>query len=534
MVDALALPEKPLPQDGEVSRTSNVRVCVRVRPCPAEETCMIRCTEKGDSLEVLKEGKSENYLKSQKTQRLGFAYDCVLGPAASQAEVYSETAEPMIAHVLTGKNATVFAYGATGSGKTHTVIGTPENPGILTHAIQDTFTAVAADPRPLTVHVSFMELYNEELRDLLHPDAPARQVGEDPKRKQIIVTGLTEREVHSEESALQALNLGLKRRQVDSTKANAQSSRSHAVLWLQLGEQGKKWRSRLALIDLAGSERAQKTQNEGKTAREGANINKSLLALANCINALTARSEKLAKKPESINFRDSKLTLLLKYSLLGDGLVTMVAAVHPGEFHVDEALNTLEYAGRARNIKVRTVPDEEETVALRAVTPAPRGRKRKSSEDGEHAPKRRQDDEPAAKRRLTGAGPSLRSRSVGVPLCDDDGSPRTSRRTFARSPEPFDRASTSLVDLRHEKIPRNPGRERVLQAHTVALTKEKTELLSRVRELTEAREAVEREAARLRRRLAAAEDAMALKDAHIAELVALEPKPQTDLLSLEP
>merc|ERR1719271_671610 len=169
----------------------------------------------------------------------------------------------MIEHVVThGKNATVFAYGATGAGKTHTVLGSAEDPGLLTHTVRDVFAAVAADPRELTVHVSFMELYNEELRDLLHPEAAARQVGEDSKRRQIVVTGLTEREAASEEEALQALHLGLKRRQVDCTKANAVSSRSHALLWL--GEAGKKWRSRLTLVDLAGSERAQKTQNEGK------------------------------------------------------------------------------------------------------------------------------------------------------------------------------------------------------------------------------------------------------------------------------
>merc|ERR1719240_2425634 len=411
---------------------------------------MIRESD-NERVEVLKEGKSENFLKSQQTQRLGFGYDRVLGPSASQAEVYRETAQPMIEHVLSGRNATVFAYGATGSGKTHTVIGTPEDPGILKHAIRDAFSAVAADPRKLRVHVSFMELYNEDCRDLLHPDAPSRQVGEDPKRKKILVTGLTEREVDSEESAIQALHLGLRRRQVDSTKANAQSSRSHAILWLQFEEEGKRWRSRLALIDLAGSERAQKTQNEGKTAREGANINKSLLALANCINALAT-----SKRPESINFRDSKLTLLLKYSLLGDGLVTMIAAVHPGDFHVDEALNTLEYAARARNIKMRMVADEEDpraTAIRESIAPA-RGRKRKS--DGEP-----EEDEPAPKRRQTGT-PLPRSRSLGHPLrAEEDSSrfdsPRSSRNLRGRSPEfdPFRRDAKAAPAFARFRSPRS-------------------------------------------------------------------------------
>merc|ERR1719271_1978921 len=114
----------------------------------------------------------------------------------------------MIEHVVThGKNATVFAYGATGAGKTHTVLGAPGDPGLLAHAVRDAFSAVAADPRDLTVHVSFMELYNEELRDLLHPEAAPRQVGEDSKRRQVVVTGLVEREVTSEEEAMQALTL---------------------------------------------------------------------------------------------------------------------------------------------------------------------------------------------------------------------------------------------------------------------------------------------------------------------------------------
>merc|ERR1719240_845527 len=370
-------------------------------------------------VQVMKEGKAENYLKSQQTQRMTFSYDAVFGPGVPQAAVYAQTAAPMIEHVIRGKNATVFAYGATGAGKTHTVLGSAEDPGLLAHAVRDAFAAVAADTRELTVHVSFMELYNEELRDLLHPEAAPRQVGEDSKRRQVVVTGLTEREVSSEEEALQALHLGLKRRQVDCTRANAVSSRSHALLWLQLGETGKKWRSRLTLVDLAGSERAQKTQNEGKTAREGANINKSLLALANCINALAT-----SKRPESINLRDSKLTLLLKYPLLGDGLVTMIAAVHPGDFHVDEALNTLEYAARARNIKMRMVADEEDpraTAIRESIAPA-RGRKRKSDPEGA-------EDEPASKRRQTGT-PLPRSRSLGHPLRAEDerfDSPRSSR-----------------------------------------------------------------------------------------------------------
>ena len=185
----------------------------------------------------------------------------------------------------------------------------------------------------LTLSISYLEVYNEMIRDLLTDGEITLQPREDPVEGEVIVAGLTEIEVHSKEEVIELLDAGNKRRKMEPTAANEVSSRSHAVLQILIKR--KKFtshdnihiRGRLSLIDLAGSERASKTENRGERLQEGAKINQSLLALANCINALTNKNKN--DKSMRVKYRDSKLTHLLKSSLEGKCHVVMIANVSP-------------------------------------------------------------------------------------------------------------------------------------------------------------------------------------------------------------
>lgn len=324
---------------------SSIRVAVRIRPLPAGESGIIDVLN-GNVVAVRKAAATggNEALSSQQGRTEERSFDRVFGPDASQAEVYAWSCEPLLVSSLAqGCNATVFVYGATGAGKTHTMFGekAEEEQGLIVRAVRDVFRLTGE----ASVKVSFLELYNERVYDLLQEGGSNLcSLLEDERKGLVKISNLTEVPVSSAAQALQALQRGLQLRKVESTAANQRSSRSHAVFSIQVdGERS----SRICLIDLAGSERASHTQNVGGALRDGAKINQSLLALANCINALGTRLRDKQKPP----YRDSKLTLLLKSSLIGDGLVSMIANVHPGKDHFEDASNTLEYAKRASIVK---------------------------------------------------------------------------------------------------------------------------------------------------------------------------------------
>lgn len=283
----------------------------------------------------------------------------------------------MIPTLLDGYNVTVFAYGATGAGKTHTMMGSSRGDdsrngseaGIIPNALSDVFTLISnhqAEALPTetwNVSVSFMEVYNEQVFDLLEPTGKVLSVREDPERGMVIVAGLTQQQVASTDHVLQLLVNGNKNRKTESTMANQVSSRSHAILQLIIKHRSHSSsgqeinvESVLSLIDLAGSERASATNNTGTRLQEGANINKSLLALANCINALSSSSSSTqgncTNKRQNVKYRDSKLTHLLKSSLEGHCHVIMIANINPSHHTFEDSHNTLKYANRAKNIKI--------------------------------------------------------------------------------------------------------------------------------------------------------------------------------------
>ncbi|EIW76156.1 kinesin-domain-containing protein [Coniophora puteana RWD-64-598 SS2] len=291
-----------------------------------------------------------------------FMFDKVLDSQAQQPYVYEATAKPLLSGLLEGYNATVFAYGATGCGKTHTISGTEDDPGIIYLAMSDLFQRIEdrQDEWSTEVSVTFLEIYNEEIRDLLaEPGTPTPrgglQIRED---KSVKVVGLSELHPASADQVKEIVLLGNSRRTQSPTHANETSSRSHAVLQVHLTQAPRtaslteqRTVATLSIIDLAGSERAAATTNMGQRMVEGANINKSLLALGNCINALCESGGAVRHVP----YRNSKLTRLLKFSLGGNCKTVMVVCVAPTSAHFDDTHNTLVYAERATKIKTKVV-----------------------------------------------------------------------------------------------------------------------------------------------------------------------------------
>ncbi|XP_042550857.1 chromosome-associated kinesin KIF4A isoform X1 [Dipodomys spectabilis] len=294
-----------------------------------------------------------------------FTYDFVFDPSAEQEEVFNTAVAPLIKGVFKGYNATVLAYGQTGSGKTYSMGGAytaeQENEptiGVIPRVIQMLFKEIdKKSDFEFTLKVSYLEIYNEEIWDLLCPSrekASQINIREDPKEG-IKIVGLTEKIVVVASDTVFCLEQGNNSRTVASTAMNSQSSRSHAIFTISI-EQRKKndknssFHSKLHLVDLAGSERQKKTKAEGDRLKEGININRGLLCLGNVISALGDD-----KKSSFVPYRDSKLTRLLQDSLGGNSHTLMIACVSPADSNLEETLNTLRYADRARKIKNKPV-----------------------------------------------------------------------------------------------------------------------------------------------------------------------------------
>lgn len=340
-------------------QTATLLVAVKCRPLAESERTRSRniiqvIDEKG--LVVLDPDLSKDYLDviQNRTKEKRYCFDHVFGPECTNGDVYRNISTT-ITGVVQGLNATVFAYGSTGSGKTYTMVGTRKDPGLMVLSLHTIFDLIKKDDSSdiFEVSCSYLEVYNEVIYDLLEKSSGHLELREDPERG-IIVAGLRSIKVHSADRILELLNLGNSRRKTESTEANATSSRSHAVLEIAVKRKQKNQyknqilRGKLALVDLAGSERASETNNGGQKLRDGANINRSLLALANCINALGKHQKKgLAYVP----YRNSKLTRILKDGLSGNSRTIMVATVSPADDQYHHTVNTLKYADRAKEIK---------------------------------------------------------------------------------------------------------------------------------------------------------------------------------------
>lgn len=298
----------------------------------------------------------EDYLRVNRTREKQYAFDTVFDTTSTNQDVFEVTTRNLVTNVLAGVNATVFAYGPTGAGKTYTMTGKGDEPGVMVLALQQIFACIEEnkDETEYKVSLSYIEVYNEQIRDLITPQRGVLDLREDPLRG-VCVAGVTEHVTTSTQDVLNLLTRGNRNRVTESTGANQTSSRSHAVLQITVEQKDRVGNTstevrigKLSLIDLAGSERATVTDNRGIRMVEGSNINRSLLSLANCINALGSKSRKGSYVP----YRDSKLTRLLKDSLGGNCKTSMITAVSANAESFEETTNTLKYASRAKKIQM--------------------------------------------------------------------------------------------------------------------------------------------------------------------------------------
>ncbi|XP_073939223.1 kinesin-like protein KIF21A isoform X3 [Castor canadensis] len=373
---------------------SSVRVAVRIRPQLAKEKiegCHI-CTS-------VTPGEPQVFLGKDKA----FTFDFVFDIDSQQEQIYTQCIEKLIEGCFEGYNATVFAYGQTGAGKTYTM-GTgfdvnivEEDQGIISRAVKHLFKSIeekkhtaiknGLPPPDFKVNAQFLELYNEEVLDLFDT---TRDIDAKNKKSNIRIhedstggiytVGVTTRTVNTESEMMQCLKLGALSRTTASTQMNVQSSRSHAIFTIHVCQtrvcpqvdaenatdnkmvseasqmnEFETLTAKFHFVDLAGSERLKRTGATGERAKEGISINCGLLALGNVISALGDKSKKATHVP----YRDSKLTRLLQDSLGGNSQTIMIACVSPSDRDFMETLNTLKYANRARNIKNKVMVNQD-------------------------------------------------------------------------------------------------------------------------------------------------------------------------------
>ncbi|KAI9324574.1 P-loop containing nucleoside triphosphate hydrolase protein [Obelidium mucronatum] len=357
---------------------SSILVALRIRPLTTKESkestsAIVKPLNK-TCLSVTDLSDAQDVLRQDRPREKTYEFDSVFSETASQVNVFEGTTKELVDFVLQGFNTTVFAYGATGAGKTYTMLGTHEHPGVMPQTLDHLFSQIAKASRVQTtagassnnssgltqsykVSLSYLEIYNENIRDLLSGRPDYLELWEDRIRGSV-VSGIERVEAKTAGDVLEWLEKGNLNRTQEATGANEASSRSHAVLQVFVAHrtcnkkgQYTEQNGKLSMIDLAGSERAADTKNRGMRMIEGASINRSLLALGNCINALTEEGN----NGKYVNYRDSKLTRLLKDSLGGNCKTVMIANISPTAANFEETLNTLKYASRARAIKNKVV-----------------------------------------------------------------------------------------------------------------------------------------------------------------------------------
>jgi kinesin family protein 18/19 len=315
---------------------------------------------------------SDDFLRLNKSREKRWAFDIAFGEDADQRTVFEQSTRGIIEGVCNGINACVFTYGATGAGKTFTMLGNHSEPGIMSLTLHELFTRLngMADRCEFRIKCSFVEVYNENIRDLLG-EGKDLDLREDPV-KGMCVAGVSEVSgLDRVEDIMDLLERGNRNRTTEPTAANVTSSRSHAILQVvvEVMERGQGPTasiqiSKLSLIDLAGSERASVTNNKGIRLLECANINRSLLALGNCITALADNAN--GGRGVFVPYRDSKLTRLLKDSLGGNCKTVMITNVSPCNLNYEDTRNSLKYANRAKNIQ--TDPNINRTTVTKHIS----------------------------------------------------------------------------------------------------------------------------------------------------------------------
>jgi kinesin family protein 18/19 len=347
------------------NQKSQITIAIRIRPLSQNEKELSDIESvtaiNSNSLSVSSENSAK---KNSQIKYQQFFFDYVFDKTATQQEIYTKTTKNLLESIIEGYNATVFAYGATGSGKTYTMLGINENErGIMPRSVIDLFKMLnKRKNKEFRLSVSYVEIYNEEIRDLLG-NREELKLHEDPT-KGVIIQGVKEIFVDNVDNFFDILYKGNQKRTVGKTNANETSSRSHALLKINIENKDKEGPNssnincgRFILVDLAGSEKNNSSINPNNNnnsnnnlnaknnlrQQEGAKINQSLLYLGICINAL-------ASKSKFIPWRNSKLTHILKDSIGGNAKIVMISTISPSLFCTEETLNTLNYSNRAKNI----------------------------------------------------------------------------------------------------------------------------------------------------------------------------------------
>lgn len=369
--------------EGATASDSGVQVVVRIRP-----PCQVEGEEAGE------DGRGSECVRkmannSVAIQGQDFTFDAVADAASTQEDVFKLVGLPLVENCLSGFNSSIFAYGQTGSGKTYTMWGPLSalsggsmgcERGLTPRVFEQLFSRIKEEQakhmdKELTYNCtcSFLEIYNEQITDLLDPLQKNLQVREDVRTACVYVESLTKEFVFSVNDVNQLLVKGLANRRTGSTSANVDSSRSHCVFTCVIKSESNNLEdgsnciriSRINLVDLAGSERQKLTHAAGDRLKEAGNINRSLSALGNLINILAEISQ--SGKQRHVPYRDSKLTFLLQESLGGNAMLAMICAVSPSERCKSETLSTLRFAQRAKAIKNNAVVNEQKEEDVNAL-----------------------------------------------------------------------------------------------------------------------------------------------------------------------
>jgi kinesin family protein 5 len=342
------------------NQPGNINVVCRFRPLNEKEKMNSKdiCVDIVDEQQVVMKSNAEN-------NNYKFCFDRIFELSCTQQDIFEGAAQPIIESVLEGFNGTIFAYGQTASGKTHTMQGdidSPENAGITPRMIRHVFNhfATSSSDTEYTVKVSMLEIYMEKINDLIDSSRTNLHIRED-KVKGIYVEDLTEHYVSSEEEVYEFIKLGTSNRAVGKTNMNEHSSRSHLIFLMTIHQTNVKTlvskTGKLCLVDLAGSEKISKTGATGLTLEEAKTINRSLTTLGMVINNLTDG------KSQHVPYRESKLTRILQESLGGNSKTRLIITCSPSTYNEQETLSTLRFGLRAKKIKNKPKVNKEVTVA---------------------------------------------------------------------------------------------------------------------------------------------------------------------------
>ncbi|XP_017292987.1 kinesin-like protein KIF22 isoform X1 [Kryptolebias marmoratus] len=405
--------QRVMGSDGGNKKTSRIRVAVRLRPYVSKQD------EKG-------EGPCVRGLDSQNleiinwrnaTETVKYHFDVFHGEKTTQQEVFLPSVKPILPHILNGQNASVFAYGPTGAGKTHTMLGSAEQPGVIPRAVREVFKLVKSKDEDegwdYSIGMSYLEIYNEKVRDLLSPNSHDLPIRED-KAKNILIPGLTHTIISSFSDFDKHFVPATLNRTTASTKLNQRSSRSHAILLLKVVRTRRalphrQQTGKLYLVDLAGSEDNRRTGNQGIRLKESGAINLSLFTLSKVVDALNSGAS------VRVPYRDSKLTRLLQDSLGGSAHSVMITNIAPEYKYYFDTFSALNFAAKSKLIVNK--PFTRETVAL-PVLPVKRARdEREAGPSGAEPSKKKQKDEKRAEQ--DGSSPSSHYHGLSEPSVMD-------------------------------------------------------------------------------------------------------------------